>query len=49
MLDETPEITGNALKTWHELGPLTISEIKKKHHSLWLIQRRQALLWWGRC
>jgi hypothetical protein len=29
MLDEEPEITGDALKTWHELGPLTISEIKK--------------------
>ncbi len=29
MLDNPPEITGEALKAWHDLGPLLISEIKK--------------------
>ena len=29
MLDTAPEITGEALKTWHDLGPLNIHEIRE--------------------
>ena len=29
MLDTTPEITGYALETWKQLGPLSVHQIKE--------------------